>query len=127
MIYKILVLVVMIFLHIVDDYYLQGILAQLKQKEWWEKNTPKPLYKYDYLVALFMHSFSWSFMIMFPILLYTIIFGNFNYDFYIIFIINIFAHMGIDNLKANEKKINLISDQSLHMWQIILTWFDLIL
>ena len=30
--YKILLLLAMIFLHIVDDYYLQGWLASAKQK-----------------------------------------------------------------------------------------------
>ena len=64
--YKILILFTMIFCHIVDDYYLQGWLASAKQKSWWEKNAPEKLYKYDYLAALFMHSFSWSFMIMLP-------------------------------------------------------------
>ena len=39
----------MIFCHIVDDYYLQGKLASMKQKSWWEKNAPDRLYKYDYL------------------------------------------------------------------------------
>ena len=34
---KILLLIGMIQLHIVDDYMLQGILASLKQKQWWEK------------------------------------------------------------------------------------------
>lgn len=29
-----------LFCHIVDDYYLQGILAQLKCREWWGKNYP---------------------------------------------------------------------------------------
>lgn len=57
MAYKILFLLGMIFCHIVDDYYLQGWLASAKQKEWWSKNAPNPLYKYDYIMALFMHSF----------------------------------------------------------------------
>ena len=48
MTYKILFLLGMIFCHIIDDYYLQGWLAFAKQKEWWTKNTPNPLYKYDY-------------------------------------------------------------------------------
>ena len=61
---KILILICMIFMHIVDDYYLQGVLASMKQKQWWEKNAPDKLYKYDYIVALIMHSFSWTFMIM---------------------------------------------------------------
>lgn len=30
---KIFILALMIFCHIVDDYYLQGILAQMKQKK----------------------------------------------------------------------------------------------
>ena len=39
----------------------------MKQKKWWQENAPQKLYKYDYIVALIMHSMSWSFMIMLPI------------------------------------------------------------
>ena len=48
--YKILILLAMIFCHIVDDYYSQGILASMKQKEWWKNNAPDSLYKHDYLI-----------------------------------------------------------------------------
>ena len=42
-------LLLMIFAHIVDDYYLQGILASMKQKSWWTKQEGyKSLYKNDY-------------------------------------------------------------------------------
>ena len=34
---KIFILLFMIMMHIVDDYYLQGILASMKQKSWWMK------------------------------------------------------------------------------------------
>ena len=34
MIYKVFVLLGMVFAHIVDDYYLQGWLASTKQKDW---------------------------------------------------------------------------------------------
>ena len=51
--YKILLLLTMIFLHIVDDYYLQGWLASAKQKSYWEQNAPDELYKHDYIMALF--------------------------------------------------------------------------
>ena len=34
-----LILIGMFFLHIVDDYYLQGCLAQMKQQSWWEKSA----------------------------------------------------------------------------------------
>ena len=61
------VVLLMIFCHIVDDYYLQGWLASAKQKKYWKENAPEKLYRYDYIWALIMHSFSWSFMIMLPI------------------------------------------------------------
>ena len=49
--FKVLVLFAMLFCHIVDDYYLQGILASMKQKSWWEANAPVPLYKNDYKMS----------------------------------------------------------------------------
>lgn len=75
-----IILISMIFCHIVDDYYLQGWLASAKQKSWWEKNAPDDLYKHDYMMALFMHSFSWTFMMMLAPTLYVIIFGGHYYD-----------------------------------------------
>ena len=62
-----MILLTMIFLHIVDDYYLQGILAQMKQKKFWKEQAPDEKYKYDYIWALIMHGFSWAFMIMLPL------------------------------------------------------------
>ena len=59
---SIFILLLMIFLHIVDDYYLQGWLASAKQKKYWQDNAPEKLYKYDYDWALIMHSFSWTYM-----------------------------------------------------------------
>lgn len=115
---NIIILIVMIFCHIVDDYYLQGILASMKQRGWWKDKNNQPVgrkYKYDYLMALFMHSFSWAFMIMLP-LLFT---GNFVWW---IFPINLAIHFVTDHLKANMKKINLIEDQLIHICQILLTW-----
>ena len=45
------ILILMLFAHIVDDYYLQGWLASVKQKKWWEKNAPDKLYKFDYFIT----------------------------------------------------------------------------
>ena len=66
---KVFILLAMIFLHIVDDYKLQqGVLANLKQKSWWQNQISyKKLYEYDYIPALILHGFSWAFMIMLPI------------------------------------------------------------
>lgn len=113
------ILLSMIFLHIVDDYILQGKLANFKQKQWWIDNYPNKLYKYDYITALIVHSFSWTFMIMLPIML--LIQLN-NEKFIIIFICNIATHAIIDDLKANKLKINLTIDQLIHLIQIIITW-----
>jgi hypothetical protein len=109
----------MVFFHIVDDYYLQGWLASAKQKKYWEENAPQSMYKYDYIWALFMHSFSWAFMIMLPIA-YTMSF-SINPMFLIVFGINFTIHAIVDDMKANRKLINLLIDQSIHMIQIIMT------
>ena len=112
-------LLLMIFLHIVDDYYLQGVLANMKQKQWWQDNAPASLYRYDYIIALMMHSMSWAFMIMLPIAI------KMSFDvgglFVGAWVINAIIHGVIDDLKANKHKINLIQDQSVHMIQIVLT------
>lgn len=122
---KILLLLTMIFCHIVDDYYLQGWLASAKQKSWWEKNSPEDMYRHDYLVALFMHSFSWTFMVMLIPTIFTVMVGGTWSP--IVFGANLVIHMVVDDLKANRKKINLIQDQLIHMIQILATWCGMIL
>lgn len=115
-----MILLAMIFMHIVDDYYLQGVLAKMKQSKWWKENAPQTLYKYDYIVALIMHAFSWTFMVMLPIA-YCMAF-SLNWLFYVWFAANIALHAVIDNAKANEGSINLIIDQVIHLIQIIFTF-----
>lgn len=122
---KILLLLTMIFCHIIDDYYLQGWFASAKQKMWWEKNAPDELYKYDYIAALFMHSFSWTFMIMLVPTIYVLLVGGIWSP--VVFVANLVIHMIVDDMKANKKKINLIQDQSIHMIQIFATWCGMIL
>ena len=119
---KLFILFVMIFAHIVDDYYLQRILASLKQKSWWEKQENyKSLYKYDYIAALIMHAFSWSFMISLP----TLYFG-FTKWIMVAILLNTIIHGIVDDLKANKGKINLIIDQSIHIVQVVITWILLV-
>jgi len=119
-----LILFSMLFLHIVDDYYLQGILAKLKQKSWWEKNAPDPLYRNDYICALAVHAFSWSFVITLP--WFIIAFLSLDTGLIIFLILsylgNTFIHAFVDHLKANTRDINLLKDQQIHFYQIIATW-----
>lgn len=109
----------MVFAHIVDDYSLQGWLANAKQRQWWKENAPDKLYKHDYIMALIMHSLSWSFMIMLPVAIYIKL--QCQALFFIAFILNTIVHIVVDHLKANVHCINLIQDQCLHLLQILAT------
>lgn len=112
-------MLVMIFCHIVDDYYLQGWLASAKQKSYWAGNADEKMYKFDYIWALIMHSYSWSFMIMLPIAFINDF--DLTVSFLVLFIFNVIVHAVTDDLKANKKKINLWGDQLIHIWQIAFT------
>lgn len=116
---NVFIVLLMIFFHIVDDYYLQGWLASAKQMKYWQENAPDKMYKYDYIWALIMHSFSWSFMIMLPIA--YIQHFNIRLLFLIMFSVNLGIHALVDDLKANKRKINLWIDQIIHLCQIIIT------
>ena len=123
---KAFIFLAMIFCHIIDDYKLQPpLLNTLKQKNWWKENAPDELYKYDYLMALAMHAFSWSFMIHLPVAVYN----GFCADFYFVvsFIINACVHASVDDMKANKHEINLITDQLVHIGQIITTFVVLMI
>ena len=121
----ILLLPLMIFFHIVDDYYLQGWLASGKQRKWWKENAPDDFYKNDYKAALVAHAFSWSFCINFPMLAYVVYAHHLN-PFLLVYIISIILntiiHAVVDDLKANKHEINLIADQSIHLIQIFITF-----
>ena len=124
---RLIVLFFMFFCHIIDDYHLQGILKDLKQKKFWQDNAPDELYKHDYIVALLTHSFSWTFMITLPvgIFLYHMGFQLPNLTI-AVGIMNTIVHAYTDDLKANKFKINLICDQLIHTVQIVITWWLLI-
>ena len=107
----------MFFLHIVDDYYLQGLLAKLKQKSWWKENAPGDLYKYDYIIALFEHAFSWSFMVHIPLMV-----AGPHPLLWVSILVNMIIHAIIDHMKANKLMISLTTDQLLHIAQIMITF-----
>lgn len=116
----VVILILMIFAHIVDDFYLQGVLAKMKQKEWWKENAPDALYKFDYIAALIIHALSWSIMITLPILYASA--WNLHWAIYLMLGVNAAIHAIVDDLKANRNKINLIGDQSIHFAQVYITW-----
>ena len=113
------VLLCMIYLHLIDDYVLQGWLANAKCKKWWQDNCPNKKYNKDYIIALIEHAFMNSFLIHIPIYLWVyqneIVLGT------TILIATIY-HAYIDDKKANKREINLIEDQLCHILYIISVW-----
>ena len=124
MTWKLLILATMIFCHIADDYYLQGILAKMKQHSWWRKNAPDRLYQHDYLMALAEHAFSWLFMMSLPLMVTALATANESLVQTVLlsYIVNTMFHGIVDDLKANVLLINLVEDQTLHFVQIFITW-----
>ena len=126
-------LVIMLFLHSYADYHLQGILASMKQKGWWESQIPNlssTRYIADYKAALIAHSFEWAFAVTLPAL-YQIVNANTGLTWpdirtgsiYICLLVaGTFLHGIVDNMKANDHSINLISDQVFHIVQVVVTW-----
>ena len=116
------VFLLMILLHVIDDFHLQGILASMKQKEWWKKQKRyKDLYKYDYITALMIHSLSWSIFISIPFWFFPIQPCLIS----IAIIVNTIIHYYVDDLKCNKLKISLSTDQCIHFLQIFFTWLIL--
>ena len=100
----IIVLVAMFFCHIIDDYKMQGILASMKQRDWWKENAPDEMYRKDYLMALIEHAFSWTCSIHIPVLIYSLAVDSYKSPFIYVmmFAIDWFLHTIIDNAKANH-------------------------
>lgn len=112
-------------LHFIADFSLQGCLANLKQKKWWVVECEKyqvdfSKYKHDYICGLVCHALYWTLITFAPVIFFTnlsemelvgVIFGNMG------------LHAIIDHIKANKFYINLVEDQFLHLGQIILTIF----
>ena len=123
------ILLFMVFMHIIDDFKFQGIMASMKQKSWWEKQEGyNDKYRFDYIPALLCHAFSWSMMIHLPILVYYHFDMGDQWDYFIFMIISQFlVHAFIDNAKANWKVTNLVVDQIFHFFQIGLSWILLII
>ena len=107
---------VCVVLHLIADFNLQGILADMKQIRWWRSKTANEKYKHDWIAALMCHSFMWSILTFCPLIFLT----N-GYVFSCIIIFNAGIHACIDVMKANLGWINLTEDQIFHLMQIMVT------
>lgn len=119
----VLVLLIMVLLHIIDDFVLQlQSLSELKQKKTWE-GTPD-MYKNDYLVALAIHGLSWSIMVHLPLIALQFLHGYKYGSLFILIsvLVNAAWHSGVDDMKANKRTISLLTDQVMHLIQIVFAW-----
>lgn len=112
----------MFFMHVVADFNLQGIMASMKQKTWWQKQEgyDEEDNGNDYKFPLFWHSLQWSFCVMLPLFVANGL--KVGFVGLIFFCLNIWLHYTVDNLKANQHFLNLIDDQTIHIVQIIGTF-----
>ena len=114
---------IMTFCHVIADYNLQGVLANFKQVKWWKENYHTDKDEQNAGTALRIHSGSWAFMVMLPIMLFMLITKQYNFHFYIIALgINSIIHSFVDDMKCNDEMINYHTDQYCHMGQIAITW-----
>ena len=118
-----LVITSMLLLHIIDDFHMQGILKDLKQKSWWRKQTHDPKYAWDWLVALTWHAFQWSCLILLPIVIYRIaVDAPDDAVMLAALVLNALVHAAVDHMKANMLRINLVQDQAAHVLQMAVTF-----
>lgn len=132
--YKAFIFIAMVLLHILEDFHLQGILANMKQKSWWQSECVKlgitygsSKYRHDHVISLIVHALENSIFITLPLIIDGLIATfttNPNNSLFIgwafIIFANTVAHAIIDDFKCNSKGINLIVDQILHFIFIIL-------
>lgn len=117
-----ILLLLIIFLHVVADFNMQGIMAEMKQKDFWKKYDKK--YQFDYVMPLIGHAFQWSFTIHLPMTGAAVVTQKDCLELYVCMsiVFHTILHAWIDTLKANDHKTTLIQDQFYHMLQIILMW-----
>lgn len=143
----VMTLLMMVLMHIIEDFHLQGKMGEMKQKMWWVGQSWKSVqelpflndkldvhrcnlerYRRDYIPVLLLHGFEWSMFINMPILAAHVIADGwiFSDEFVVLFttsvLVNAAVHAIVDHLKANCLAINLIVDQTAHILQIIATF-----
>ena len=116
----VIVFILMLLAHFFADFHLQGILADMKQEQWWNNSKNK----YDYLAALAIHSAEWTLWMMIPLFLLPYLDLGM---FLLLVALNIVAHSLTDNSKANYRDISLVQDQLIHLAQITFTYAALVL
>lgn len=117
-------LLVSVYLHFWDDFHHQGCLKEMKQRIWWETHPQyTDEYANDYKICMMVHAFEWACAVHAPYIIYGLYNGLFTDMKVVMTLTSITFHMlyhaRIDSMKANERKINLVTDQANHMIQLL--------
>ena len=113
-------LLLTLLLHFMADFTLQGCLADMKQRQWWNLQdiiTCKSRYVHDWICGLVCHALYWTLVTFSPLLWLTENLWTISF----IVLGNTAMHAVIDHLKCNRYRINLCQDQLLHLAQILAT------
>ena len=111
-------LLFMLFAHVIADYTLQGNFVFLKTKKFWVEQGKN---ENSFIPALIAHSFLVSFCISLPLYMADVTESKMVASI----IINTIIHSIVDHLSANSNKFGLITDQLIHVIQIVLTYIVL--
>lgn len=113
-----LLLPLMILCHIIEDFHIQGKMADMKQSSFWRPYGEK--YANDWKPVIILHGMEWAMLTSMP----CVVMSWFDVPMWFVLVIVTMGllHAYIDHLKANVGKINLITDQTLHMTQIMIIY-----
>ena len=136
---EIVLFLLMLLAHIVEDFHLQGKMADMKQKQWWhnqifanvrgitdadarDRELKEGLrkYGYDYIPVLILHGFEWAICVSIPVMFYTGF--ELSSDYIFMLVLMALVHSAVDHLKCNKLRINLVQDQIVHIAQVIVLW-----
>lgn len=120
------IILMMLLMHLIADYTIQGCLANLKQRSWWIEEGKKhdmtmqeiAKYKHDYKCGLLCHSLYWTLITFSPIVFFSMCSMP---TILTVVIANTAIHYWVDDMKANKRTITLCEDQFYHFVQIVTT------
>ncbi len=98
-----ILLSIMLFMHIIAEYFPLNTLKKLCDKIWWTANYPNKLSQNEWYIAIFIYSYFWAFMIQIPVLYQ--LWGIITVKFVLILICNTIIRAVVKNFEINTEKI----------------------
>ena len=112
--YYSMILIMMMFCHVVEDFYLEGCLA-------WMNTELRALQQKDYKIVLMMQSLSWTCCIFIPII-YHIGHCGWMYEevpFLVTFVLDWIIQAIVTSLKYHKGVISLAQKQIVNILQVV--------